>query len=548
MNVLLIYPAFPYSFWSLDQTVRLLGRKALLPPLGLLTVAAILPQEWNYRLIDAQFQEVAEDDWDWADVVMLSGMFVQRKDLLDLIKEARERGIGTVIGGPYVTSTPQEALDAGADIVVRGELEPVRDDLIKALDMNKAGIIIENKEHKDLAISPVPRFDLLDKNSYLVVGVQSSRGCPFECEFCDIVHLFGRKPRYKSPQQISAELQRLYDLGWRKTIFICDDNFIGSRKHSKAILEELIPWNKSRNEPFGFLTQASVNLGQDQEMMDLLTEANFGEVFVGIESPDESVLNMTKKRQNVANPLFESITNMCKSGLNVTGSFVVGFDGEAAGADNRIRDFVEKANIPGVMLNVLMAIPNTAMSHRLEKEGRLLRKIPDERLITGEINFIPSRPESEILDEYRNLIDWLYEPRAYINRAFRYCTTIRPTRSALGIPPREVIPQGANGDGGLKFPDLHYVTALFKILWRHGVAAHYRWEFWKKLYQMWRRNPSRFNNYLNMLGFGENLFRLREIYLEASPKVVPLPASDKASPTSYSSGAVNSERVGKGAR
>jgi radical SAM superfamily enzyme YgiQ (UPF0313 family) len=543
MNILLVCPSFPYSFWSFDQSMRLLGKKALQAPLGLLTVAAILPQEWSYRLIDGQFQEVSEDYWDWADVVMLSGMFVQRKDLLDLIREAKQRGRRTVIGGPYVTSTPQEALDAGADIVVRGELEPIRDDLVKALESEQVGVTLENKDHMDLFTSPVPRYDLLDMDAYVLVGVQSSRGCPFECEFCDIVHLFGRKTRYKTPEQITAELQRLYDLGWRNTIFICDDNFIGSRKRSKAILEKMIPWMKRQNEPFGFITQASVNLGQDQEMIDLLTEANFGDIFVGIESPDEAVLTLTKKLQNVSNPLFESITNMCKNGLGVTGSFVVGFDGEEPGVDKRIRDFVEKTNIPSVMLNILLAIPNTVMSHRLEREGRLLNRMPDEKLVISGINFIPSRPESEIMEEYRNLIDWLYEPRAFINRVFRYYLNMRPTRSAQGVSPRVNIQPDPKADKGLKKIDIHHMTALFSILWKHGVAANYRFEFWKQLFTMCRRNPSRLYQYMDTIGLGENLFRLREIYLEASPKVSRFPGSAKAA---RSQGTNDSDKLAAG--
>ncbi len=512
MNILLVNPNFPYSFWSLDQSLRLLNKKALLPPLGLITVAAILPQEWNFKLVDQQFQEVTEDMWNWAETILLTGMIVQKKDQLLLIKEAKSRNKRVVVGGPYVSSVPDGALAAGADIVVRGELEPLREELLHALNSGATGLTIEKSDREDLHESPIPRFDLLDMDSYVAMGVQTSRGCPFECEFCDIVHLFGRKTRYKNPVQITNEMERLFELGWNRTIFICDDNFIGSRSKSKAILDQLIPWMKEHNEPFGFLTQASVNLGQDQEMMDLLTEANFSEVFVGIESPDESTLERTKKRQNITNPLVESMKNLCANGLTVIGSFVVGFDGEEKGVDSRIRDFIEETNIPSAMLNILAALPNTKLSERLEREGRLLFKDPDGELGPDVMNFTPTRPKSEIFSEYRNTIDWLYEPRAYIERSYRYFSAMRPTRKALGLPRQYPIAAKYkklknNND------DMEKIKGLFRLLWKHGIRAPYRLIFWKNLIGMYRRNPSRLVKYLEAIGFGENMFRLREIYL-----------------------------------
>lgn len=286
MRVLLVCPEFPLSFWSFPKSCQLKGNKAINPPLGLLTVAALLPLEWELCLVDLNTRSLTEEDWQWADLTILSAMYIQRKGLLALVREAKHRGKTVIAGGPYPTSLPEAALEVGCDFVVRGEGENTIPLLLEAMRDGKSGVI-ENSKKPDMITSPIPRFDLLRLKDYDTLTVQTSRGCPFECEFCDVVNLFGRKPRYKSPKQVIAELEILYQLGASGPILICDDNFIGSKKHARALLQELTPWMKSRGEPFGFMTQASVNLGQDLEMIDLMTAANFNKVFIGIESADE---------------------------------------------------------------------------------------------------------------------------------------------------------------------------------------------------------------------------------------------------------------------
>jgi radical SAM superfamily enzyme YgiQ (UPF0313 family) len=303
MRVLLINPKFPNSFWSLQQSCDILGRKALMAPLGLLTLAALLPGDWEFRLADLNARRLRPEDWDWAELVMLSAMIVQRGGLLNLVREAKQRGKTVVVGGPYPTSVPQDILEAGADFLVRGEGETTIPRWLAAWRAGETHGVIEPDGRPDMSLSPVPRFDLLNLDDYIIVGVQTSRGCPFNCEFCDIVNLYGRKPRYKSPDQVLAELETLYNLGWRREVFICDDNFIGNHTHARAILDKLIPWMKSHGEPFSFWTQVSANLGQHAAMVDLLTAANFGTVFIGVESPDEEVLVGTRKYQNVKNPV-----------------------------------------------------------------------------------------------------------------------------------------------------------------------------------------------------------------------------------------------------
>ncbi len=346
MRVLLINPEFPGSFWSLLESCKLLGRKTLMPPLGLLTLAALLPGDWELRLVDLNAQQLRADDWEWAELVMLSGMIVQREGLLHLIREAKQRRKTVVVGGPFATSVPQAILEAGADFLVRGEGENTIPLWLAALRAGATHGVIEPDGLPDMTLSPVPRFDLLNLSDYIIVGIQTSRGCPFNCEFCDIVNLYGRKPRYKNPDQVLAELALLLNLGWKREVFICDDNFIGSQTHARAILKKLIPWMQSHGEPFSFWTQVSANLGNHTAMVDLMTEANFSNVFIGVESPDEAVLVGNRKYQNLKNPLGQSLTNISANGLGVVPSFIMGFDQETKGAGDRICAFVESITCP----------------------------------------------------------------------------------------------------------------------------------------------------------------------------------------------------------
>jgi radical SAM superfamily enzyme YgiQ (UPF0313 family) len=296
--VLLAYPTIPRSFWSFPSLLKVAGKKALQPPLGLLTIAALLPSSWRLTLVDCNVRPLQESDWDGVDVVMISAMLVQREATLELIAEAKRRGKRVVVGGPYPTCVPEELLAAGCDYVVSGEGENAMAELVTAIETKAPTRVISAQTRPDMSASPTPRYDLADPNAYDCWPVQTARGCPFACEFCDIISLFGRIPRYKPPHKTLEELEAIYQVGHRGMVFISDDNFIGNIQHAKALLEKLIPWNKERGEPFWFITQASVNLGQNLELIDLMTEANIGYVFIGIESPDTDVLAMTGKQQN----------------------------------------------------------------------------------------------------------------------------------------------------------------------------------------------------------------------------------------------------------
>lgn len=511
MRTLLVNPELPVCFWTFEKTCELSGAKAMVPPLGLITVAALLPIEWDLRLVDLNARALTEQDWEWADLVMFSAMLVQKESLLTLIREARKRGKTTVAGGAYPTSVPEEVLDAGVDFLVRGEAEDTMPLLLSALRNGAKGAVFEEPVKPDLTKSPVPRFDLLRFDDYTLLAIQTSRGCPFECEFCDVVNLYGRKTRHKSPDQILKELETLYGLGWRRGVFICDDNFVGDKRHARAVLHKLIPWMKSHGEPFTFMTQASVNLGQDSDLINLLTEANISRILVGVESPDENVLALTRKHQNLRHPLAESLSNMNRNGLSVIAGFVIGFDQENAGAGNRICKFVEELGIPMVMLNILYVLPNTCLWNRLKQEGRLLQDTNDATMMGGKLNYIPTRPESQIIGEYLQAVDRLYEPSAFLHRAYRYYLAMRPTRLALArqkgenVPSLMPIERTASSQKLLERP-----SGIAKFFWRHGVRSPSRYQFWRQLVGMYRANPSRMRSYLGACDLGENLFRFRE--------------------------------------
>ena len=331
MNVLIVYPVLPLSFWSHPRVTQLTSARALNAPLGPLTVAALLPEECEVVFVDLNVCRLTEKDWRWCDIVMISGMIVQREGFAAIIKEAKKRAKTVVAGGPYPSLMPEELLDIGCDFVVCGEGESLMGPLFQEIRKGNTGKVITSGDYPALSSTPVPRFDLIRTNDYCNYLVQTTRGCPFSCEFCDIEALYGSSPRCKKPDQVILELEYLYQQGARGTVIIADDNFIANKKNAKDICRALIKWNKQRQQPFGFSTQVSVNLGQDEEMIDLMTAANFGDVFIGIETPNEDVLKANRKHQNVAHPLIDSIETIKKNGLGIIGSFIIGFDKEKKG-------------------------------------------------------------------------------------------------------------------------------------------------------------------------------------------------------------------------
>jgi len=399
VRALLIYPAFPPTFWSFEGVLRLVGRKALFPPLGLITVAAVLPRQWSFRLVDCNVRPPSEQDWAWAEIVMLSAMNVQKQDLLARIREAKSRGKPVAVGGPYATSLPEEIRAAGADFLVLDEGEVTIPLFLAALARGETQGTFRADHKPDIGLSPTPRFDLLDFDAYDAVSLQYSRGCPFRCEFCDIIVLYGRRPRTKTPEQMLQELDRLRELGWRRGIFLVDDNFIANRRNVKSFLEALKLWQARQGYPYRFNTEASLDLATDPELLELMAECQFDAVFLGIETPDRESLVGAGKLQNLRDDPVAAVERIQEAGLRPMAGFIIGFDGEQPGAGGRITALAEQAAIPTVMFSMLQALPHTALWQRLEREQRLRVSAAGDVNQTTLLNFIPTRPVEDIAQE-----------------------------------------------------------------------------------------------------------------------------------------------------
>ncbi len=494
MRVLLIYPIFPQSFWSFEKALELVDRKAMLPPLGLITVAAILPQTWEFRLVDRNVDTLSEDDWNWADLVILSAMIVQKGDFLAQIEEAKRRGKLVAVGGPFATALPEEAQAVGADYLILDEGEITLPMFVEAVQRGeKSGVFRSNGDRPDVTITPIPRFDLLNLDAYDNMSVQFSRGCPFQCEFCDIIVLYGRKPRTKTPEQLLKELDRLYDLGWRRSIFMVDDNFIGNKRNVKLFLKELQGWMAEHRYPFHLSTEASVDLAQDQELMDLMVECNFNAVFLGIETPDEASLTLTQKHQNTRDSLSDAVDAITRTGLRVMAGFIIGFDNETAGAGDRIVRFVEQTTIPLAILSMLQALPDTALWHRLKREGRLVENNANLNQSTL-MNFVPTRPIEEVTREFLESFWRLYDPVNYLDRVYRHFLK-------MGAPRHR---------SKLRKVTWKVVRAFLTVCWRQGVVRETRFKFWHHLISILRNNPGVFEHYLAVCALNEHFLAYRQ--------------------------------------
>ncbi|MGD1806959.1 B12-binding domain-containing radical SAM protein [Dapis sp. BLCC M126] len=498
MRVLLIYPLFPQSFWSFEKILELINRKVMIPPLGLVTVAAILPQEWEFKLVDRNIRAVTEAEWEWADLVILSAMIVHKEDLHDQIREAKRRNKLVACGGPYPTALPQEQLDSGVDFLILDEGEITLPMFIDAIQRGETkGIFRADGNKPDVTTTPIPRFDLLEMQYYESMSVQFSRGCPFQCEFCDIIVLYGRKPRTKTPAQLLAELDCLYDLGWRGSLFMVDDNFIGNKRNVKLLLKELKVWQAEHQYPFKLTTEASVNLAEDPELMQLMVDCNLRAVFLGIETPDEDSLQLTHKYQNNRNPLNEAVEKIIKSGIRVMAGFIIGFDGEKPGAGDRIVKFVEETTIPTAMFSMLQVLPNTALWHRLKKEGRLLDKGANINQVTL-TNFIPTRPIEDIAREYVEAFWQLYDREKFLDRNYRHFLM-------MGAP---------TAKGAAKIPTWIELRALLILCWRQGIKRKTRWKFWHHLFSIRKHNPSVLTSYISNSAHIEHFYEYRHIVKE----------------------------------
>jgi radical SAM superfamily enzyme YgiQ (UPF0313 family) len=525
MRTLFVYPEFPKTFWSYEKILELVNRKVLLPPLGMVTVAALLPQHWPMKLVDRNVREVSEAEWDWAELVVISGMIVQKRDMAAQIAKAKGRGLPVAVGGPFASSTPEAPELDLADYKVLDEGEITLPQFVEAIERGEpAGRFSANGEKPDVTSTPIPRFDLLQLDAYDSMSVQFSRGCPFQCEFCDIIVLYGRKPRTKTPDQLIAELQSLYDLGWRRSIFLVDDNFIGNKRNAKLLLPALKQWQIEHGYPFSLSTEASVDLASDDELMTMMAECRFDSVFLGIETPDEASLETAKKLQNTRSSLDESVDRITSYGIRVMAGFIIGFDGEKIGAGDRIVEFVSRTGIPAAMMGMLQALPNTGLWHRLEKEGRLIENKAAAKGVnqTNLLNFIPTRPIRDIANEYVDAFCRLYEPHAYIDRVCSYYLKMGKPRWQQFVP------------GSLNKPSLPAwidVRALLIVIWRQGIKRDTRWRFWRSLLKVALGNPAVLEQFLVTLAHNEHFMEYRGVVTrEIQEQLAALPPDPPYAP------------------
>jgi radical SAM superfamily enzyme YgiQ (UPF0313 family) len=487
MRILCLYPEFPRTYWGHESSLRLMGKRALLPPLGLLTVAALLPKHWEVRLCDLNVRPLASDEVDWADVVFLSGMLVQRDSLLNLAALARAAGKTVVIGGPVATTSP-ELLEAHADCVVSGEAEELVEILCAALAKGEPlPPRLAAPRRPELGCLPPPRYDLLDVSAYHSLSVQWSRGCPFNCEFCDIIEVFGRRPRAKNPAQLCGELDSLLATGFRGTVFLSDDNLVGNKAETLRLLSALEDWMRRHRFPFQFYAEASINLAASDELIDAMVRAGFDSVFVGIETPSTEALRETHKAQNLAVDLHAAVDKLVRRGLDVSAGFIVGFDSDDAAALERQREWIAESCIPQAMVGILAALPGTQLERRLVREGRMLERSSGETF--GRPNFQTKMDEVELLATYRRLLAKLYAPAAYFERVNR----------ALELRPRT--------DARFSLPWLYALRCVLSSLLHQGVLGRYRGAYWRFLGRALWRTPRRMARAFSLAISGEHMIR-----------------------------------------
>ncbi|PCI36579.1 MAG: B12-binding domain-containing radical SAM protein [Elusimicrobia bacterium] len=447
-RVLLVYPAFSeFNYWNARDLYGILGKKHSIVPLGLITMASHLPKEWELSFVDLNCRPLSDAEIEACDLVMTGGMISQQPETLSVIKRVKALGKTVVVGGPDATSQPE--VYACADFLVLDEAENTIHPFLEAIQRGETSGIFQCPEPKpDVTKIPIPRFDLVPLEDYLYPAVQYSRGCPYNCEFCDIIELYGRVPRVKTPDQLMAELTVLYEQGHRGGVELVDDNFIGNKREVKPMLRRLIQWQEEHDWPFYFGTEATITLAQDAELLSLMKKAQFKRIFIGIETPDPDLLRTTQKKQNTLRPIVEDVRRIVDHGMLVSAGLILGFDGEKTGAANAIVDLVEETDILPAMFGLLCAAPGTQLQRRLLKEGRLFQTDGGRTTLEGEVDqmtggldYIPQRPRVEILREYRDALEALYFPRNYFGRLRRLLTYYDPGlryRSTLSALPGQV--------------------------------------------------------------------------------------------------------------
>jgi radical SAM superfamily enzyme YgiQ (UPF0313 family) len=497
MKILLIWPKFPDTFWSFKYALPFIDKKAVFPPLGPLTVAAILPREWEKKLIDLNVEDLKDKDLEWADFIFISAMVIQKESVNEISKQTKKFNKKIVAGGPLFTTGYEEFLDK-IDYFVLGEGEISLPLFLEDLKNGNLKKIYKPDRWPDINETPVPLWELIDMGKYASMGIQFSRGCPFNCEFCDIVLLNGRVPRTKDKEQILSELNALYQRDWRGDVFFVDDNFIGNKtKLKEEVLPAIIKWMKEKDYPFNFNTQLSINIADDEELMKLMVEAGFNTVFIGIESPSEESLKECGKFQNINRDLLESIRIIHNHGLQVQAGFIIGFDNDNPSIFDRMILFIQKSGILTAMVGLLQAAPKTRLWERLKNENRLLRQ-PTGSNTDCTINFTPKMKLDSLLSGYKKVVSHIYSPKNYYQRLITFLKEYK-----------------AKEKRSFYF-SFSGISAFLRSIWVLGIREKERLYYWKVLLWSLFKKPQLFPITIEMLIKGFHCRKISENYLPNS--------------------------------
>jgi radical SAM superfamily enzyme YgiQ (UPF0313 family) len=489
MNVLLLYPEFPDTFWSFKHALKFIHKRASLPPLGLLTVAAMLPKTWAKRLVDVNVRKFHAKDLAWADLVFVSGMIAQRASAHELIAHCRAAGKIVVGGGPLFTLEHEQFSDV--DHFVLNEAEETLPEFLRDLERGSARRVYTSPNFPELQQTPAPMWELVDLRRYATMGLQFSRGCPFDCEFCNITSMFGHRPRTKTTAQVIAELDGLVQLGWRGAVFFVDDNFIGNKPAlKKELLPALIQWQSGKHR-IPFFTEVSINLADDEELMRLMVEAGFNQVFIGIETPEEASLAECDKRQNRGRDLVADVKRIQRAGLEVQGGFIVGFDHDTPTVFQQQIEFIQKSGIVTAMVGLLQAIPGTRLYQRLNHQGRLLGDTTGDN-VDGTTNFIPRMDRETLRQGYQNLMEYIYSPRPYYTRIRTFLREYRPPRISRSLSWQSV---------------LAFVHANLRL----GLLGRERFQYWGLLLWTICRRPAHLSLAVTLSIYGHHFRRTCKI-------------------------------------
>jgi radical SAM superfamily enzyme YgiQ (UPF0313 family) len=482
MKILLVYPQYPDTFWSFKHALKFVSKKAAFPPLGLLTVAAMLPGDWEKKLVDMNVARLNDSDIKWADYVFISAMAVQRKSVKEVVARCKHLGVTIVAGGPLFTAGFEE-FDS-IDHFVLGEAEATLQPFLADLENGQAQHIYVSDERPDISATPIPMWSLIDMKQYSSMNLQYSRGCPYDCEFCDIVILNGHTPRTKSKEQLISELDSLYEQGWRGSLFVVDDNFIGNKKKLKAeILPALIEWRERKKYPFAFCTEASINLSDDEELMRLMVAAGFDVVFIGIETPNEESLIECTKYQNQGRNLVASVKKLQECGLEVQGGFIVGFDSDPESIFQTQIDFIQRSGIVTAMVGLLNAPTGTRLYRRLKEEGRLL-SFSTGNNTDFSLNFIPKMNYDKLVRGYKHILDTIYSPKEYYERIRIFLQVYRPPRTKPGKV------------------QIHQIMAFFKSIWFLGIRGNGKRHYWGLFISYLMKSPPKFARFVLLSVYG----------------------------------------------